>query len=669
MEGGAGDDTLYGGTGDDRLEGGAGDDVYLFGIGDGHDVIQETETRTDRRNIIRLGEGISMDDIELLSRMIGHMQSDLIIRLKSTGETLTVVGGIHYDVDNLQNSASIQAIEFADGTTWEWPDIIKQPMQLLQGNFSNNGIVPFGGGTIIGNDGNNILYANRQDSVLHGGGGNDEIWGWTGNDVLWGGTGNDVLNGQEGDDTYLFGIGDGHDVIREAETRIDRRNVIRLGNDISVDDIELLARMIGHKQSDLIIRLKSTGETLTVAGGIHCDVNNAQNSASIQAIEFADGTVWEWADIIKQPMHVLQGGFSNNGIVPFGGGFLVGNDGNNILYANHIDSILHGGGGNDELWGYLGNDILWGGTGNDILNGQSGDDTYLFGLGDGHDVIREAETRVGRRNVIRLGQGIGVNDIELFNNYVNVGGFMNLVIRIKSSGETLTVQSGLSDHRTNTNNSSSIQAIEFADGTIWEWEDILAKELHLLDGVINGYASLEGSHLVGTAGDNNLHGRAGNDVLHGGDGNDSLYGNAGDDILWGGAGNDRLEGGAGDDTYLFGRGDGQDTIVESSGNDTLSFLDGIDVTDLWFSRNGNNLVIDIIGSNDKVTVQNWYSHANYQVETISAGGSELASTQMDQLIQALASYGEPAGVDGQWTNEQKEGVNSVISSYWKPTGS
>lgn len=166
-------------------------------------------------------------------------------------------------------------------------------------------------------------------------------------------------------------------------------------------------------------------------------------------------------------------------------------------------------------------------------------------------------------------------------------------------------------------------------------------------------------------GDDWIFGGDGDDKLYGGNGDDTLVGGAGNDILCGGKGNDLLKGGRGDDTYLFNAGDGADIIVEDSGDDRLVFGD-IDVADLWFSRSGNNLVIDVIGSDDAVTVTNWFWRDNYQVETIQAGGMELVSAQMNQLVQALASFGAPAGVGGQWTDEQREQVNGVISTYWKP---
>ena len=232
--------------------------------------------------------------------------------------------------------------------------------------------------------------------------------------------------------------------------------------------------------------------------------------------------------------------------------------------------------------------------------------------------------------------------------------------------------SGMYWNRGNAFHAGTIQAIEFADGTVWGWSDILAQPLHIAEGSYdnNGYAPVEGGMLVGNEADNFVHGSRGNDILHGGAGNDRLYdsGNS-NDVLWGGAGDDRLEGGTGDDTYIFQRGDGVDTITEQSGNDSILFGEGVDFADIWFARSGNDLVIDVLGSEDRVKISSWFTNANYQVESISAGGMAIVNTQMNQMLQAMAGFGVPEGMDGRFTEEQKEAMAPVLSTYWKPTGS
>lgn len=351
---------------------------------------------------------------------------------------------------------------------------------------------------------------------------------------------------------------------------------------------------------------------------------------------------------------------------------IYGGEGNDILFGECGNDYLFGGSGNDILDGGAGCDYLYGGTGNDILRGGAGNDTYYFERGDGHDVIQECDCGCNKRNVIKLGPGIGPEDLLLFNHArSSCGGYTDLIIAIGDGGETpappiqrlnnppaeiwkdydqtITVENGIGKCATNQCNPYSIQAIEFADGTVWTWRDILNQPMYMAKNDIVGYTAKEGSILFG----NGL--------------NNYMYGNCGNDTLSGGKGNDYLAGGAGNDTYLFNRGDGKDTIFDCGGSrDALKFGEDIDASDLWFSRNGCNLVINVIGSNDQIDITKWYSGSCYKVESIQAGGMELTYQQMDRMIQALASFGKPKGSDGRWTAQQQQGIDAIIATYWKP---
>ncbi|MBZ0093916.1 MAG: hypothetical protein K8H75_00860, partial [Sulfuricella sp.] len=126
--------------------------------------------------------------------------------------------------------------------------------------------------------------------------------------------------------------------------------------------------------------------------------------------------------------------------------------------------------------------------------------------------------------------------------------------------------------------------------------------------------------LVGSLGADVITGRGGNDTLVGGYGKDYLFGEDGDDILDSGSGDDYLNGGSGNDTYLFGRGYGQDTISEydtTAGNsDTIRLATDVTPNDVSMGRNASDLFISINGTNDKITVQNWFSDPAYRVERI-----------------------------------------------------
>jgi hypothetical protein len=114
--------------------------------------------------------------------------------------------------------------------------------------------------------------------------------------------------------------------------------------------------------------------------------------------------------------------------------------------------------------------------------------------------------------VIRLGEGIGVDDIEFLSKY-HSSYYMDLVIRIKSTGETLTVLNGLSNYYASQGNYYSIQAIEFADGTVW-WHDDIVKQSMSMNGTdLYGYADKSGGILTGNTLNNTLYGSAYNDSL------------------------------------------------------------------------------------------------------------------------------------------------------------
>lgn len=118
-----------------------------------------------------------------------------------------------------------------------------------------------GNDTLDGGNGNDRLLGGRGNDTLHGGKGHDLLLGGAGDDVLQGGAGNDRLNGGAGNDTYLFGRGDGHDVIvNHARQEADQDRVL-LGEGIASDRVWLQ-----RAGKNLKLTLLDTGDTLTVKG-------------------------------------------------------------------------------------------------------------------------------------------------------------------------------------------------------------------------------------------------------------------------------------------------------------------------------------------------------------------------------------------------------------------
>lgn len=159
-------------------------------------------------------------------------------------------------------------------------------------------------------------------------------------------------------------------------------------------------------------------------------------------------------------------------------------------------------------------------------------------------------------------------------------------------------------------------------------------------------------------------------VLIGNSAANTLAGLGGNDILIGGKGNDRLLGGAANDLYLFGRGDGADTIVDcdlTNGNtDTLRFAADISSEQLWFSRTGNDLSVSVVGSQETVTVSNWYLSSAYHVERIEAGnGQVVLDSQVQNLVNAMAAFAPPAAGQTSLPTDYQASLAPVMAANWQ----
>jgi hypothetical protein len=110
-------------------------------------------------------------------------------------------------------------------------------------------------------------------------------------------------------------------------------------------------------------------------------------------------------------------------------------------------------------------------------------------------------------------------------------------------------------------------------------------------------------------------------------------------------------------------------VVDEQGlagdTDIMIFEGGIAKEDLWFTQSGNDLVIGQVGSGDQVTIQGWYSSPDQQVERLEVAGFVLLSSQIDQLVAAMAAFAPPTGVGGEFTQEMEDDVSPVIAAAWQ----
>ena len=116
------------------------------------------------------------------------------------------------------------------------------------------------------------LFGNAEDNLIRGG---------NGNDVIEGRAGNDFINGGAGNDRYLFGIGDGDDII--SEQGLGGRDTIELTRFPTLDRLEddVRFRLL---ENDLVIDLALEGGLVDAS----IRVTNQQFAASaIETLNFA----------------------------------------------------------------------------------------------------------------------------------------------------------------------------------------------------------------------------------------------------------------------------------------------------------------------------------------------------------------------------------------------
>ena len=361
-----------------------------------------------------------------------------------------------------------------------------------------------------------------------------------------------------------------------------------------------------------------------------------------------------------------------------------GDAGNDTLKGNAGNDTLYGGTGNDTLEGNAGNDLLYGDAGNDTLEGGEGDDVYIFSKGDGEDRIFDANGS----DTIQFGAGIKPDDV-IAKVVSGSNDSANLELSIKNTNDKITVYRHFGYNYYNRYQETpdfQIEKVVFADGTIWDLETIHDKA-HNISGTESGdtyYASdqsaiifrglggndsivggIANDLLYGDDGDDELRGGAGNDTLYGGTGNDTLEGNAGNDLLYGDAGNDTLEGGEGDDVYIFSKGDGEDRIFDANSLADEVRL-GHESIDVVFERVNSSLRVRMPGSLDAITIDSWYNGDAYKIETFkSTDGNVITHTQIESLIQAMASFQNDTGMTWeQALSEQPSQVRSIVQEYW-----
>ncbi len=714
---GSGNDTISGGRGNDALIGGVGNDTYVFNVGDGVDIINDAASPGEG-NILSFGPGITSPDLTL---GIGS----LVIRIGTNGDAIHIQ---NFDPQDVMGTRGIETVQFADGTSLTYEQLIERGFDLT-------------GGT----DDDTIIGTNVVDRIA-GLTGNDLLQSGNGDDVLDGGLDIDTMSGGGGNDTYV--VDDPGDVVTEVayEGTDTVQSSVKYTLGANVENLTLVgtSNLNGTGNTLSNILTGNSGDNVldgdvgadTMSGGAGDDtylVDNIGDEASEQAyggLDTVQSSVTYSLSVNVENL-ILAGTTAKNGTGNALDNGLIGNGASNILDAGAGNDTLSGGAGNDALYGGAGDDRLDGGTGIDTMAGGAGNDMYVV------DAVGDVVTELANEGVDTVQSGVGYTlgaNVEnvILTGIANINGIGNALDNMLIGNSGLNILTGGAGHDLYVVGAGDTVAENVNGGTdtvqssvTWTLGSNVENVTLTGTANINGTGNSLNNVLVGNSGANTLDGGSGNDMIDGGDGNDSLHGGSGDDSilggldddslnagsgndvldggdgtdvleagsgndrmhggagtdtlmggsgsdrLTGGAGNDLLQGGSGNDLYMFSRGDGQDTVVDSDqtpfNSDSILFGAEVNPLDLVISRQANDLRLAIHGSSDQMTIQNWFTGSSNQVEIMQAGnGQQLVNTKVDQLLQAMAAFTQQSGLTwDQAIDQRPQDVQNVLAANWQ----
>ncbi|MCD2452583.1 putative Ig domain-containing protein [Methylicorpusculum oleiharenae] len=608
LYGEAGNDQLHGGIGNDFLSGGSGDDA-LYG-GDGHDELNggagtDTMTGGTGNDTYVFGKGSGQDWVNSYDTTAGKIdtvQFDWSV-VPDDIQVRRINNNLEFSIKGSSDSLTIFNYLENDGIT---------PYSVERISFFNGTVWDL---AVV----KSKLISNRPPELSAP---LTDLQVFEGEDFLFSLDGTAFNDPDDGDSlTYSAGLADGSDLPQWL-----------------VFDAEALTFSgIADKAGTLSVRV------------------TAKDTGNLAVSDIFDLTV-----------------------TPTPGLIITGNSGADSLIGGRGDDVLNGLAGNDKLYGYAGNDVLNGGIGHDIMAGGIGDDIYIIDSA-GDTVIENADEGFDKvESSVTYKLNSHVEQLQLkANNAINATGneldnvlIGNEAANILNGGIGKDTLIGGRGNDTYSVDNASDTVIEYVNEGIDLVQSSVSFTLteHIENLTLTGNSSIDGT---GNELNNVLRGNIRNNSLIGGGGNDLLYGGRGNDLLDGGTGDDYLNGGTtGSDRYLFGRGSGKDIIdnydTSTNSTDTLSFGNDIKVEQLWFRKAGRHLEVSIIGSNDKTTINNWYSSKAYRVEQFKTADEQtLLSTQVDALVSAMAAFAPPAAGETVLPPDYQAQLTPVIAANWQ----
>lgn len=432
---------------------------------------------------------------------------------------------------------------------------------------------------------------------------------------------------------------------------------------------------------------------------------------TVDVIEFADGRTLSYAELIARGFDVR------------------GSDTDDALRGSDVVDRIVALAGHDTLTGGRGDDVLDGGLGNDVYVQAAGDGRDAIRDAGGSDRVRWASgltlADIGWRHEARdlvLSYGSG-DELRLVDWHVNrnarverfefssgaLADIERLVNRApvwQVGAQTVYVDAGTAfryvlpstwavdpdpldrvSYRLRADTAAgttSVPSWMTLDGTARSVAGTVPAgfvgSIDLRVSALDAHAATanlglrfefgSGRTLTGTRGADRLKGTPWSDVLLGNAGADVLDGGDGHDRLLGGGNGDVLRGGPGNDTYVFTRGSGVDRIdnQDAAGIDTLLFDDPIATADLWFARQGSDLVLTRSGTTDRVALAGWYTDERQRVDRFVLDDEyALIAADVDRLVEAMAQFGPTPALGSTFAAQFAEPLAPVLAAVWRRT--
>jgi Ca2+-binding RTX toxin-like protein len=721
LTGAAGDDRLsaygqgtqvVGGRGDDTITLGAEACVLHFDRGDGRDRLLKTWYGGQR---IAFGKGI---EPEQLSLRVTPERTLVIALLDADGQDSGDRIELPHYLSSLLNEGFLAGVEFADGRSLSWQDLLARGVQIEAGPS---------GAWINGTDAKDLFLQAPQGATLQGG---------------------------QGDDQYHIAAGQ-----RAAVT--DEQGLNRIvfsaaaASDWSAVQVQRAAPAAnGQLSNDLLLS----------AGGASVRLSNALALGDRFEIGLADGRTQSLAELVRTLPAMGVSGTERDD-------HLIGGDGNDLLLGQDGHDTLNGQGGSDVLLGGPGNDVyrIDLRPGHDQIVDVQGRNVVRFGpgvtaetlglerLGDSTDVRlrlgtdssltvrRSLEGAVVRFEFddgsawtldslverLNLSEGLGIggspdNDElsgTVLNDFIGAGAGDDLLTggagndELQGGAGDDQLSGGPGDDALNGGEGHDSYRLQLGDGVDQLLDSEGASEVrfgpgitpdHLsatretIDGVAYVHLSYSasdavlirndvpldslsfrfangeiraarplfaevlvgtGDSVLGTENDDSLFGTASADSLFGAEGMDQLQGGRGNDLLDGGAGSDFLYGGAGLDSYVLRANDGLDRLHEAPGQVSRLVLEGMGTDALSFGRVGNDLLVQHAGSNAASFIQGAYT-AGTVWTLVDAEGTEHDLLALAAQAMKASTPEQSALLFAQAADAQAGPVNLGPTRYW-----